>query len=233
GRLSDFNLVVSQAPCRHNANFQWGICRQVGEIAVDPLWEVLVRQQAVDFLGELYRSGSDWKPHVDVKRWILTILIQISEISDVSIKDRAATLLLDLKKDEPTEFPGSYPLSRRLPLPSSFPLLAKVQEVPKLEYDLHVLRSMRITHYKQAVYIDPMAKLSLQDTDDNLFPLMDKVRNFMAGDTQVMLVLGDSGAGKSTFNRHLEHELWQEYEAEGRIPLFINLPSLERPEKDL
>ncbi|KAF9536998.1 hypothetical protein EC957_009057, partial [Mortierella hygrophila] len=233
GRISDFNLVVNQVPCRHNANFQWGICRQVGEIAVDPLWDVPVRQQAVDFLGELYRSGSDWKPHVDVKRWILTILIQISELSDVSIKDRAVALLLKLKMDDTTEFLSFFSLSRRLPLPSSSPLLAKVQEIPKLEYDLHVLRLMRIDDYKQAVYIDPMAKLNLQDTDDNLFPLMDKVRDFIAGNTQVMLILGDSGAGKSTFNRHLEHKLWQEYKAGGRIPLFINLPSLERPERDL
>ncbi|KAF9539320.1 hypothetical protein EC957_005542, partial [Mortierella hygrophila] len=233
GRLSDFNLVVSQAPCRNNPKFQWGICRQVGEIAVDPLWDVLVRQQAVDFLGELYRSGSDWKPHVDVKRWILTILIQISGISDVSVKDRAVALLLDLKKGGIVECPGSFSLSRRLPLPITSPLLAKVQEIPKLEYDLHVLKLMRIADYKQAVYIDLMAKLSFQDTDNHLFPLMDKVRDFLANDSQVMLVLGDSGAGKSTFNRHLEHELWQEYKAGGRIPLFINLPSLERPEKDL
>ncbi|KAF9102691.1 hypothetical protein BGX30_009275, partial [Mortierella sp. GBA39] len=172
----------------------WGICRQVGEIAVDELWDVHVRQQAVDFLGELFKSGADWKPHVDVKRWILTILVQISELSDVSVKNRAVALLLDLKNGDVVECPGSFSLSRRLPLPSSSPLLAKVQEIPKLEYDLHVLRLMRIADYKQAVYIDPMAKLSLQDTDDNLFPLMDKVRDFIAGDTQVMLVLGDSGA---------------------------------------
>ncbi|KAF9539608.1 hypothetical protein EC957_005194 [Mortierella hygrophila] len=233
GRLSDFKLVVSQASCRNNANFQWGICRQVGEIVVDPLWDVPVRQQAVDFLGELYRSNSDWKPHVDVKRWILTILIQISGISDVSIKDRAVALLLDLKRDDTTEFLCSFPLSRCLPLPSISELLAQVHEIPKLEHDLHDLKSARIADYKQAVYIDPMAKLNLQDTDDNLFPLMDKVRDFIAGDTQVMLILGDSGSGKSTFNRHLEHKLWQEYKAGGRIPLFINLPSLERPERDL
>ncbi|KAK5801547.1 hypothetical protein F5H01DRAFT_355715, partial [Linnemannia elongata] len=84
------------------------------------------------------------------------------------------------------------------------PPLVKVQNIPKVEDDLHVLRLMRIAEYKQAVYIDPMAKLSLQDTDDNLFPLMDRVRDFLTGNAQVMLVLGDSGAGKSTFNRHLE-----------------------------
>ncbi|KAG9064388.1 hypothetical protein KI688_003576 [Linnemannia hyalina] len=233
GRLSDFNLVVSQAPCRNNPNFQWGICRQIGEIAVDPLWDVLVRQQAVNFLDELFRNGADWKPHVDVKRWILTILIQISELSDVSVKNRTVALLLDLKKGAIADFPGSQPLSRRIPLPTAFPLLAQVQDIAKVEYELLDLRGKRIADYKQVVYIDPMAKLSLQDTDDNLFPLMDKVREFLANDTQVMLILGDSGAGKSTFNRHLEHELWQEYKAGGRIPLFINLPSLDRPEKDL
>ncbi|OAQ24654.1 hypothetical protein K457DRAFT_1899081 [Linnemannia elongata AG-77] len=113
------------------------------------------------------------------------------------------------------------------------PLLAKVQEIPKLEYDLHALKLMRIADYKQAVYIDTMTKRSLQDTDDNLFPLKDKVKDFLASDTQVMLVLGDSEAGKSTFNRHLEHQLWQEYKSGGRIPPFVNLPSIERPEKDL
>ncbi|KAF9274099.1 hypothetical protein BGZ88_003261, partial [Linnemannia elongata] len=63
-------------------------------------------------------------------------------------------------------------------------LLAQIQEISKLEYDLHALRQMRIAEYKQAVYIDPMAKLSLQDTDDDMFPLMDKVRDFLANDTQ-------------------------------------------------
>jgi len=66
-----------------------------------------------------------------------------------------------------------------------------------------------------------------------LFFVIDKTKEFMASDAQVMLVLGDSGAGKSTFNRHLEHELWQGYKTGDRIPLFINLPSLERAQKDL
>lgn len=55
---------------------------------------------------------------------------------------------------------------------SSYP----AQEFPKLEYDLHALRLMRIAEYKQAVYINPMAKLHLQDTYDNLLPLVDKVK---------------------------------------------------------
>ncbi|KAG0197376.1 hypothetical protein BGX33_000715, partial [Mortierella sp. NVP41] len=233
GRLSDFNQVVTQAPCRRDVNFQWGICRQLGEIAVDPLWDVAVRQQAIDFLGELYRNNTDWKPHVDIKQWILTILVRISELSDPATKDRAHALLEDFKKDGNTEFPGSFPLSIRLPLPVSFLLLAKVQEIPKVEYALHTLRTRRLSDYKQAVYIPPLAKPSLQAGDGTLSPLMENVQDFLTGVGQVMLILGDSGAGKSTFNRHLENELWKGYQTGGRIPLFINLPALERPEKEL
>ncbi|KAG0075292.1 hypothetical protein BGZ90_010055, partial [Linnemannia elongata] len=151
----------------------------------------------------------------------------------LSTKDRVGALRLDLKKGDTTEFPGSHSLSSRLPLPTASPLLNNVQKISKLENELQALRLMRTVECNQAVYIDPMAKLNLQDTDDNLFPLMDKVRDFLAGDSQVMLILGDSAAGKSTFSRHLEHELWQEYKAGSRIPLFVYLPSLEQPEKDL
>ncbi|KAF9085657.1 hypothetical protein BGX23_009486 [Mortierella sp. AD031] len=220
GRLSDFNQVVAQAPCRRDVNFQWGICRQLGEIAVDPLWDVAVRQQAIDFLGELYRNNTDWKPHVDIKQWILTILVRISELSDPATNDRAQSLLEDLKKDGNTEFPGSS-------------VSAVAQEIPKVEYTLHTLRTQRLNDYKQAVYIPPMAKPSLQAGDDTLSPLMENVQDFLTGVGQVMLILGDSGSGKSTFNQLLENELWKSYQTGGRIPLFINLPALERPEKEL
>ncbi|KAG9066466.1 hypothetical protein KI688_001692 [Linnemannia hyalina] len=110
----------------------------------------------------------------------------------------------------------------------------EVQELPTVEDALHTLRVQRREEYKQAVYIDPLAKLSITASDDmDLFLLMDKVNEFLAGDGQVMLILGDSGAGKSTFNRHLEYELWQKYKPGGRIPLFINLPELDRPDKNL
>ncbi|KAF9091469.1 hypothetical protein BGX23_005129 [Mortierella sp. AD031] len=62
---------------------------------------------------------------------------------------------------------------------------------------------------------------------------MDKVPEFLAGDAQVMLILGDSGSGKSTVSLNLEYELWEEYKSGDRIPLFIKLSSLDHPEKDL
>ncbi|KAF9294027.1 WD_REPEATS_REGION domain-containing protein [Linnemannia elongata] len=108
------------------------------------------------------------------------------------------------------------------------------QSTPAGEDILQALRSQRMSEYRQAVYIDPLAKPSVQaSSDKNLFPLMDKVKEFLEGDGQVMLILGDSGAGKSAFNRHLEYKLWLEYKPGDRIPLFINLPALDRPDKNL
>ncbi|KAG0285965.1 hypothetical protein BGZ98_005273, partial [Dissophora globulifera] len=74
----------------------------------------------------------------------------------------------------------------------------------------------------------------LQAPDDMLFPLMDRVKDFLRGHQKVMLLLGDSGAGKSTFNRALECELWGTYKTkDGPIPLFINLPAIDKPDQDL
>ncbi|KAF9548752.1 hypothetical protein EC957_005686 [Mortierella hygrophila] len=114
------------------------------------------------------------------------------------------------------------------PLPSS-----SVRELPSLEATLNALRSERLHTYEQPLYIPLMAKPTLQSNDDITFPLAAKALEFLSSEQQVMLIIGDSGAGKSTFSRYLEHELWTSYAAGGPIPLFINLPALERPEKDL
>ncbi|KAF9271899.1 hypothetical protein BGZ68_002924, partial [Mortierella alpina] len=62
---------------------------------------------------------------------------------------------------------------------------------------------------------------------------MDLVKEFLGSDGQVLLILGDSGAGKSTFNRHLENELWREYAVGDPVPLFINLPAVAENYRDI
>ncbi|OAQ28571.1 WD40 repeat-like protein [Linnemannia elongata AG-77] len=124
-------------------------------------------------------------------------------------------------------------LKYRLPIPESSPIRAKFQDTSYMEYELYNLRMQRLKDAKLSIYISPMAKANLQAHDNEVFPLMDKLQEFLESDRQVMLILGDSGAGKSTFNKHLEHRLWTEYRRGGPIPLFINLPALDRPNKTL
>ncbi|KAG0061797.1 Transducin (beta)-like 1 X-linked receptor 1, partial [Linnemannia elongata] len=117
-------------------------------------------------------------------------------------------------------------------LPRS-PLYAKVQNIQYLEYELHKFRMQRLEEAKLPIYIPPMAKANLQARDDDIFPLKEKVQEFLASDRKVMLILGDSGAGKSNFNKHLESELLHTYTCGGPIPLFINLPAIREPDCDM
>ncbi|KAF9573679.1 hypothetical protein EC968_008195 [Mortierella alpina] len=233
GRLSDFKTVVMEAPCRMNPQFQWGICQLLGEIAVDPTWGSSIRREALDFLAELYNNDLDWGQDASVRTWILTILRIISEDPERSIDGPTAVLKQEISKAEAVKFAKPYLLKSCLPVPMISSLLARVQEIPFVEGDLDRLRRQRLRNHDQKVYIPPQAKASLQASDKETKPLMDLVKEFLGSDRQVFLILGDSGAGKSTFNRHLENELWKEYEVGGPIPLFINLPAVAETYRDI
>ncbi|KAF9278113.1 hypothetical protein BGZ68_008772, partial [Mortierella alpina] len=234
GKLADFKRIVFEAPCRNERNFQWGICQLLGEAALDPHWEVETRQQAVYLLIELYTNDPDFYRNSSVKTWILIILRLILD-ADQAIKGSTAVLQQDLNKAEAeaARLSKHYPLRSRLPLPEASSLLAQVQEIPLVEFDLHQLKARRIKEYKQPVYIPPLAKANLQASENDASPLKEKIKEFLNSDRQVFLVLGDSGAGKSTFNRYFEHELWKNYKQGGIIPLFINLPAVSENYQDM
>ena len=121
---------------------------------------------------------------------------------------------------------------------SSFTSLGKdrghVLDKPDIETNMELLRAARQKDHDNTLYIPPQAKISLESSDDTGIPLMDMVEEFLRGKRKVFLLIGDSGAGKSTFSRELEVGLWRAYEAgKGRIPLYIKISEIEKPERDL
>ncbi|KAF9134857.1 WD_REPEATS_REGION domain-containing protein [Mortierella sp. 14UC] len=82
-------------------------------------------------------------------------------------------------------------------------------------------------------YLPSETKRMLWYSENITFPLMEKALEFLVGPGQVLLLLGDSGGGKSTFNRQLEHTLWKSYQRGDPIPLYINLPAIPDPQHDL
>jgi hypothetical protein len=78
GELATFRELVYQAPCRRNPAFQWGVCQRLGEIAANSMWEPDVRQDAIDFLGKIYLEDATWGQQVNVKQWILNILMKLA-----------------------------------------------------------------------------------------------------------------------------------------------------------
>jgi len=129
--------------------------------------------------------------------------------------------------------PGSHLLKATSSQIGSPSLLDRVQERPDVEGTLRQLRRQRLKEREKIVYIHPQAKSGLQASDEVRFPLMENVHEFLEGDQKVFLLLGDSGAGKSTFNRELECHLWESYKNGGVIPLHINLPAIDKPEHDM
>ncbi|KAF9287690.1 hypothetical protein BGZ68_001409 [Mortierella alpina] len=239
GRLHDFKTLACEAPCRRHLAFQWGLCQRLGEMVVSRDWESPSKKMAIDFLGEIYKNDKDWGQHVSTRQWIASILTHVSSLSDCAMKGPASTLLQELKIDENKEtqplqdlgvwrFKPSIPLGRE-----SSKLLVRVQDIPDVKEELKRLKTRRLAEESKSVYIPPQAKPGLLASDHALFPLMEHVVDFVDKDRRVMLLLGESGAGKSTFNRRLECELWRKYENMDRIPLLINLPAIDRPEQDM
>ncbi|KAG0286893.1 hypothetical protein BGZ96_009091 [Linnemannia gamsii] len=244
GRLGDFNRLVLEAPCCRDVEFQWGVCQLLGETAIDPLWDVSTRQRCVDFLAELYRNSSTRNPDEDVDRWILNIFRQIVALPDTAISTHAQSLFKGLEKEGDSRKQAvycdvlggpynPYPLKVQLQSLSSSPLLDKVQAAPAVNHDIHILKFKRLSERANAVYIPPQAKPTFKSDEDTLFPLMEKAQEFLTSHRKVLLLLGDSGAGKSTFNLQLERTLWNSYKAYGPIPLYINLPTIDNPSRDL
>jgi len=130
--------------------------------------------------------------------------------------------------------PISYPLKVTQSELASPSLLDRVQNRPDVEGSIRLLRKQRTKDRGNVVHIPPHAKASSQAADATRFPMMERVKKFLESDQKVFLLMGDSGAGKSTFNRELEFELWQLYKNKaGRIPLHINLPAIDKPEHDM
>jgi hypothetical protein len=81
GQFAEFRKLVCEAPCRRDAAFQWGVCQRLGELASNSRWDPSIRENAIAFLGEIYRNDTAWGNQSTVKQWILNILMQLSSQS--------------------------------------------------------------------------------------------------------------------------------------------------------
>ncbi|KAF9118744.1 hypothetical protein BGW39_000914 [Mortierella sp. 14UC] len=232
GRLADLSGLIRDAPCHRDPMFQWGVSQLLAEIAADSDWDRNTRHRAIDILGDLIRNDPDWNRDASVKEWMQTLFRIIASVSDQAIGDSVHRLLegVTIGVDAGTSI--KYPLRTRLATPKS-QLLARVQEIPPVEYKLHRFKVQRLKPRYHQVYVNPKAKATLLSGDADLFSLEDNVREFLCSKREVMLILGDSGSGKSTFSRYLEQELWKQYKEGGAIPLFITLPSIANPQENM
>ncbi|KAG0279280.1 U3 snoRNP protein, partial [Linnemannia exigua] len=180
----------------------------------------------------------------DICAYILDLLRQIDDLPDSPVSTHAQSQLQGLETEGSAVKQNLYrdimagpfnllPLKVRLSGPSSSTLLDRVQAAPEVDRTLYKLRTMRLEESANALYIPPQAKPTSRSGDDKLFQLMDYTLNCLASGCQVLLLLGDSGGGKSTFNLQLERTLWQSYKRGDPIPLHINLATIDDPQQNM
>ncbi|KAG0195937.1 hypothetical protein BGX28_000340 [Mortierella sp. GBA30] len=92
GKLVNFKALVSDARCRHDVAFQWGIIQLLGNFAADSRIDEETRSGAVLFLGELYRDKNVWVAKVQVQQLILNVLIQLVSEDGSALKGGQVTL---------------------------------------------------------------------------------------------------------------------------------------------
>ncbi|KAG9063869.1 hypothetical protein KI688_003983 [Linnemannia hyalina] len=218
GQMKDFIRFICEAPCRRDPLFQWGISQMLLEMASDAAWDRDTQGRVCRLIG-LCMCTPEWTRDESLRTYLFRTMGQLSNPDGKVFSGNTSGI--------------RYPMRNRLPLPTSSPLLVRVLGIPDVEYDLHMLKMQRLGERRKGVYIPPQAKPSLKAGDNTLFPLMEKVLDFLASNRQVLLLLGDSGAGKSTFNLELENTLWKNYKNYGPIPLYIGLPTIDNPAQDL
>ncbi|KAF9278284.1 hypothetical protein BGZ88_000653, partial [Linnemannia elongata] len=233
GRLVDFNALICDVICRDDVNFQRGVCQILGELALNPLWDDRSRRNAINFLGEFCKPDAGRRKNVEVRKWVATILQQISSSTSSDVSSHARTLLGDLQQEQAHDIEGCRALHTPLPIPTVFPLLERALRITDIDHELACIRFRSLEECSHPVSIALRAKASLRAPEGQSFPLMAKVLEFLGSDKLVFLLLGDSGSGKSTFCRQLQQELWKQHSDGGRIPLYINLPSIDDPHCDL
>ncbi|KAF9549797.1 WD_REPEATS_REGION domain-containing protein [Mortierella hygrophila] len=235
GRLVDFNTLVCDAACHYDVNFQRGVCQILGEVALNPLWDDGSRRSAIDFLKELCKADADRRKDVEVRKWVASILQQISSSTSPEVSSHARTLLGDLQQEDTFDIKEFRAMHTLLPIPTVFPLLERAQDITDIDHELACIRLQSLEECLHPVPIPLRAKASLLAPEDESFPLLARVQNFLQSENLVFLLLGDSGSGKSIFCRQLERELWNQhqYSDGGRIPLYISLPSIDDPHCDL
>ncbi|KAG0013349.1 hypothetical protein BGZ80_011130 [Entomortierella chlamydospora] len=243
GRFVEFERLIRGAVCRRDPAFQLGVCQRLGQLAVSTHWDTNTRQCAISFLGEMYSNVVLWGWHVSVKKLILQILSNLSESIERDVACHAKKILQELKMEKDPKKRSVYQdwkQGKQHPdillvaslVPRGSLLLDCVQNKPDVKAFLLQVKQERLKEYNPDVYISPRARANKGETET--FDLRSRVQEFLSSDKKVFLILGNSGAGKSTFNRALEIDLWQQYnKGDRKIPLFIHMPAIKDLERDL
>jgi len=192
------------------------------------LWRISIEVHLLDY-DALWSQRTNLQPFAMLYSTQAVVLDDLIRDLELEADSQEQTYIQACRQKDHT----LYPLRITSSLMASPSLLDRAQNRPDVEGHLRQLRKQRLVEQGNVVYIPPQAKAGLQASDESRFQLMERVKEFLNSEQKVFLLLGDPGAGKSTFSRALNRDLWSAYRKDGNIPLHINLPAIDKPEHDM
>ena len=103
------------------------------------------------------------------------------------------------------------------------------------EFKINDFRKTLVEQFQDRELYVPLHGKYTINPDEEPFDLAEKIKQFFVfdeknmGDPRVMLLMGDTGSGKSIFAQQLYQQLWQARKEGDPIPLWIPLPELLNP----
>ena len=109
-------------------------------------------------------------------------------------------------------------------------MLNAKQSLTDIEVNIAFMRSQiaETKTQERALYI-PLFGFWNRNQQEQPFDLDQAVKRFLQSDQEILLLLGDTGAGKSLYCHDLATQLWAQYDKDAPIPLLISLPVLTDP----
>lgn len=184
----------------------------------------------------------------------LQSLLQVGRVTSMPPAYQAASEPLlpekSLSKTESKESAklSSDELAKSNPLEINSPLASDIQTLNKkldegLELDIPGSIAKKLQLLRKRILEDEDIQDELKQyipvqgayhiQDGKTFDLETKLQEIFSGDKKLILLIGNAGGGKSTFNRYIEHKLWEAYQPGDPIPLFVILPQVNHPEHRL
>ncbi|NGX37957.1 MAG: hypothetical protein K1000chlam2_01125, partial [Chlamydiae bacterium] len=123
---------------------------------------------------------------------------------------------------EEVDFPlAKRPLDRELPIP----LKGLYQDFQERHFGKNKDAQLFGEAFRYSIpsYVRP----NVLSKGEESTPIGDKIKDFLQGSLPVLLLHGDSGAGKSFYAYLLEQRLWNDWMEGGIVPIYIDLKTLK------